>query len=611
MDGKKIVLVEARAPGVHVYSAFGVPRLGMPLLATIMRGRGFEVEVYIQEREDVPLEVLRGADLVGVSATTSTTGEAYKIASIARGMGRPTVMGGPHVSFMAEEALGHCDVVVRGEGDETFPELVDALFGGTNLHNVRGISFLHDGELANTPDRPLVMDLDTLPAPDLDCIHAGGNMSIVPIQTTRGCPHHCTFCSVTLMFGHRYRMRSTENVLDELERYRGRRVFFVDDNFTAVPRRTIQLLEGMKERGLRLKVWSAQTRVDVVKNQRLLDLMRETNCSRVYIGFESVNPRTLERFNKKQDVKDIRDCIATLHKNRIRIHGMFVLGADDDTPETINQTLDFANRANIDTVQLLALTPLPGTSTSRDLEEAGRIITHDWSLYDGHHVVFAPQRMSPSQLQVGLNRCMSQFYSWRRALFFAIRMDVVNAFLRIMGSRIVRRGMRASGDFSSWLSRWEEKFSEWARSRGWEFDQGSAREYLVDFKRRVREGARKRYEKLQLKIQTVTELRSRASFINLSGVIDKKRARLIKRKLSSLVRRGRTTLVVDFEDVCEISPRATEYLARKLAKPNSRRNLKLLGVKGELEEKLSARTKNVPSFELIDSMNSLKKNMIV
>jgi len=398
-------------------------------------------------------------------------------------------------------------------------------------------------------------------------------------------------------------------VLDELERYKGRSVFFVDDNFTAAPKRTMELLTRMKERGIKLKNWSAQTRVDIAKHPELMKLMHETRCSRVYIGFESVNPKTLERLNKHQNVEDVSNAIQSLHRHQISVHGMFMLGADDDTPETIRETLRFANRMRIDTVQFLALTPLPGTDTAHELELAGRIFTHDWRLYDGHHVVYTPQNMSPEQLQRGILWGMLQFYSWRQALKFALRFDSMNAALRILGSSLVRKAARTSRDFSSWLRNHQGAISEWASDYGFEFDPASTREHLVEYKHRLGDSAREKYEILRLRISSAYEINSRTSFVGFDGHIDRRRARLIKRRIKKLTR-SRSTVVLDFGQVQNMTPEAGDYLARKLSRVKRHVRIKLIGIKDEFREKLTNATENVPAFEFFDSMDSLQRNLL-
>ncbi|HOX29157.1 MAG TPA: radical SAM protein, partial [bacterium] len=395
----------------------------------------------------------------------------------------------------------------------------------------------------------------------------------------------------------------------ELQRYNGRRIFFVDDNFTAVPRRSVELLEQMIRRGIHLKTWSAQARVDIAHSPELLDLMHRTNCSRVYIGFESANPKTLERFNKKQNVDDIRECVAALHKSRISVHGMFVLGADDDTPETLRETIRFTDKTKIDTVQFLALTPLPGTQTTRELQESGRIITRDWSLYDGHHVVFRPTGMTPYQLHKAIYKGMLSFYSWRNAFSYAARFDEVNAFLRILGRRLVRKADRNSSGFATWLKRREAWLSDWAERRGFEFDQGSVRQILVRFKSKLK-GETAQGETHQLRISSANELKSRAMFITLNGFIDRKRAKLIKRRIKKLDDGDRSAFVLDFRNVEEITPDAVNYLARKISKLRTIR-MKLIGTKGSLKEKLSTLPRTVPNFELLDSLDVLRNTLPV
>lgn len=605
---KNIVLVEPQAPGYHVYSAFNVPRLGLPLMARILRGQGYAVEVYVQQQEPVPMSALRQADMVGISTITSTADEAYKIASLARGMGKPVVMGGPHVTFLPEEALQYCDIVVRGEGDETFPELVRTMDVGEGLRAVRGLSYYDRGEYTETEARPFISDMDSLPPPDLSSVHFGKKMSIVPVQTSRGCPYHCTFCSVTGMFGHRYRVRHIENVLDELESYHDRRVFFVDDNFTAMPDRTMKLLTRMRERGIRLKSWSAQTRVDIANHPELIALMRDTGCSRVYIGFESVNPLTLKRLNKQQNVDDEKHAIEMLHRNRIRVHGMFVLGTDDDAPGSVEKTLQFTDSMSIDTVQFMSLIPLPGTSVAHDIEKEGRIITHQWSLYDGHHVVFRPRNMTAENLQQGILWSMKEFYSWRNAVKYAARFDIVNTFMRILGSGIIRKASPSLSNFGVWLHAHQEQTADW--SEGFEFDQALSREHLREFKQRIADKVREGYETVRLKISTRQEIHSRAVFLALEGHIDRRRASLIKRLIARYAHKS-PTLVIDFEKVKDITPEGGDYLVRKLSRFTRRVSIKLTGISGEFREKLARMPENIPNFELFDSMDSLRNKLMV
>jgi radical SAM superfamily enzyme YgiQ (UPF0313 family) len=188
--------------------------------------------------------------------------------------------------------------------------------------------------------------------------------------------------------------------------------------------------------------WTAQVRVEVGKDPELLDLMRRSKCHTVYIGFESVNPETLKLYNKKQSVEDIEHCIKQLHKHRIRIHGMFVFGSDTDTVDTIHKTVKFAKKNNIETVQFLILTPLPGTRTYNELNEQGRIMSKDWALYDAHHVVFEPKLMSYYELQNETFKATREFYSIPQILKRAVRLDMFNVALKTYGRGVAKTWIR-------------------------------------------------------------------------------------------------------------------------------------------------------------------------
>ncbi|OFX16120.1 MAG: hypothetical protein A2Z18_05410 [Armatimonadetes bacterium RBG_16_58_9] len=212
------------------------------------------------------------------------------------------------------------------------------------------------------------------------------------------------------MFGRRYRQRSVESVVDEIERLDPKKLFFYDDNFTANRERTKRMLDTMLSRGVVPK-WTAQTRADVVRDKELLALMKRSNCYMVYVGFESVNPATLKEYNKRQTVEEIVESVRILHEHGIMTHGMFIFGADNDDVASLRNTVEFALKHHIDTVQIVVLTPLPGTPYFNDMEQQGRLLTRDWQLYDGHHVVHQPSQMSPVELQMEWFRGMKRFYN--------------------------------------------------------------------------------------------------------------------------------------------------------------------------------------------------------
>lgn len=418
---KKIVFIEPKATNLHIFSQFPLPRLGTILLGTIMKKRGWDVEIFVEEMRKIDYEIIKAADLVGISTITPTAPRAYAIADRIREMGIPVVMGGPHVTYLAEEALGHADFVIRGEGERALTELIDAWQAGGDYSLISNLSYKKDQQIIHNPKQPPADNLDSLPYPDFSLLKRDrtkkGGRSTVPVLTSRGCPFDCSFCSVTGMFGRKYRFRSTENILAELRQYDSRKnvIFFYDDNFTANRKRTKELLEGMIREEFKFK-WTTQVRADVAKDVELVKLMKRAGCHTLYIGFETVNPDSLEEMKKKQTVEEITQAVKVLRKNRIHIHGMFVLGFDQDDWKTVKKTVRFAKRARLNSTQFLILTPAPGSEFYEKIASENRIQFRDWTLYDGHHAVFRPARLSIFDLQKAQIFCHKKFYSMKQTV---------------------------------------------------------------------------------------------------------------------------------------------------------------------------------------------------
>jgi len=461
----KVVLIEPRSPGFHIFSLNKLPRLGLPLIGALLKRQGYNVRIFCEELRPLDWSEVLRADLIGISSLTPTAPRAYELVRRIKWQAPkiPIALGGPHVTFLPEEALeAGADYVVRGEGEETFLELAEALKEGErDLPEVRGLSYRIGDEIRHNPERPLIQDLDSLPFPDLSLIAGAERINVLPIQTSRGCPYNCKFCSVVKMFGRGYRARSIDHVMEELRvllrRAPGAHLFFYDDNFSEDASRTKELLERMIREGL-TPPWSAQERVRVARDTELLRLMKRSGCVRLCLGLESINPETLKSYRKAQTVEEIDLAIKTLHHYGIKVHGMFVLGADTDTLATIRETVRYSLAAKIDTVQFLILTPAPGTETFKELEAEGRIFTRRWELFDGHHVVFRPKSLSPWQLQAAVTlEAMPRFYSFWRGIGAALKGEFRNSFFAFYGHRLIRRWRAQNASFLSWLKRQERE----------------------------------------------------------------------------------------------------------------------------------------------------------
>ncbi|RJP29141.1 MAG: radical SAM protein [Candidatus Omnitrophota bacterium] len=424
----KIVFIEPRSSEANVYSKLAMPLLGPVYLGTILRDRGHEVTIY---KEDIcmPDYSKLEADVIGISILTSTAKRGYEIAK--RFPREKVVIGGIHASLLPEEASQYARQVVIGEGENI---IVDVIEGRNKDRLVYGSA---------------VEDLDSLPFPDFSLIKGYRRASAVTlVSTSRGCPFDCSFCAVTKLFGRKYRFRSAESVIRELKLRRNNTLFFCDDNFAAHPKRTLALLRFML--GERLRNWACQVRCDVTKNDKLLGLMARAGCKVVCVGIESVNELSLKAYDKKQTVADISDSLAAFHKKKIKVHGMFVLGGDNDDTKTVWDTIRFARKHRIDTMQMCALTPFPGTKVFDELEKEGRIFTKDWSLYDGQHVVFKPKLISAKELQHELIKGYTKFYSLSRSIALLLKLRLRNAVFNLIGYVVIKDWKKANRDMS-WL----------------------------------------------------------------------------------------------------------------------------------------------------------------
>jgi radical SAM superfamily enzyme YgiQ (UPF0313 family) len=444
----------------------------------VLKKKGYNSKAFIEDISEPDWNMLKEADIIGLSSITSTAPRAFQLAKRFRSMGIPIIMGGPHSTFLPEESLRYADYVVRGEGEETIVELIEHLESGISLDDIKGLSYRKGDAFIHNPARPLIQDLDSGPIPDLNLVHNWKKRTTIPIATSRGCPFGCKFCSVIQMFGRKYRFKSIERVIEEIKEVASRKahIFFIDDNFAANKERTKALLKRLIAEKIRIE-WSAQVRTDVARDAELVDLMAQTGCFTAFIGFESINPRTLSLYNKQQKLDDIIDCIKILKKASINMHGMFVFGGDTDDIETIRNTKKFAKRLDINSVQFLMLTPLPGTPVFDDLKQQGRLIHTDWAKYDAHHAVFEPRLMTSFELHTETLKAMAGFYSWGTIMKNLMRGNLFYSLVSLYGKRSLNKirtpSKRYLKDLKNLVS---AKFDE---------KTGKFREYLLSKKEAV------------------------------------------------------------------------------------------------------------------------------
>jgi len=441
----RVALVEASSPSTHVYSRTYLPRVGIPTMGAILKSKGYECDLWFEAMPDFKEDQLRQYDIVGIGSLSSTIDEAYRIADSLRRAGKTVVMGGPHVTFLPEEALAHCDYVVIGEGEVAFPALVDALAKGSPPDDIGGLAYrLPAGDIHYTGPAEAA-DYANLPSPDFALSPQIETEKIPPIiASSRGCPHNCVFCSVTAVFGRRYRFKTNEQVIAELRPLLQHSICFGDDNFCANTKRSKSLLREMIAQNAIPLRWSGEMTVGAASDTELLSLMQQTRCRIMFVGIESVVPETLKQFGKAHDVEAIARCVENMHRYNIGIHGMFVVGVDDDV-ETVRKIVDYAIATDIDTIQIFSLTPFPGTAAYEELKD--RLLHREWGYYSGMHVVAEPNKCSAYEMQMAIVRGMQRFYSLRRLIW---------AYRRGRGWRVK---YRAGGHYL--MRKWVEENAEY------------------------------------------------------------------------------------------------------------------------------------------------------
>ena len=430
----KISLVEPKAPSYNVYTAFikHLPLMGPIYLGSILKNDGHEVTIYNENIKEIDYSRIQDSDVLGISIMTSTAPRGYEIAENFRALnpkGR-IIIGGVHATFLPEEAAQYADHVVKGEGELVISDLVK--YGGERIVECNP-----------------VLNLDDLPFPDFSLIEGlGKHLPMTPVSTSRGCPYDCTFCSVTAMFGRKYRFRSPESVIEELSRFKHKRIFFYDDNFGANRVRTKVLLNLMIERKI-TPPWITQVRADIAKDEELISLMAEANCSRLCIGFESVDPEVLKSYNKRQTPEDVTNCIKVLHKYGIKVHGMFISEGYSD----------IYDKLGIDSLQLSILIPIIGSRLYTSVKSARKFITEkfptDWKLYDGGHVVHWPDNMSPYEMQKQTLKALKDFYSRYNMVKFLLRGKITDFGTRQMGHSIIKKWEAQNRDYLARLRRFQ------------------------------------------------------------------------------------------------------------------------------------------------------------
>ena len=430
---QRVVLVNPNFITRSITDKFTIPALGLESIAANIldlakvkiinaKVRNLNIKEIMKEINDF------SPDIVGISCCfTVGINFALKIAKESKKHGFSTVLGGWHPNFDYFEVLKYpfVDIVVRGEGEITFRELVK----NRNLEEIKGISYKDNGTIKNNPDRHLIKDLNKLPLParklrNKRSYHQIFQMPIDVIETSRGCPFKCTFCNIHLFYRGTYRTKNIERVIQELKiissQKKGQNVLIVDDNFTANMKRVEKICDLIIKEEIKLD-FICQSRIDVIKNNpNIIKKMSKAGFWLFFLGIESFNQKSLNDIHKQVKFRDIVEAIKILHDNDIVIIGSLLVGSSfEEEEKDTDVMIKIVRKLGIDFPLYSIMTPLPGTKFRDNLIEKNYLISQNWSDYNFTTAVNRLHKLSKEKLEQLLSKAYYYGYfrrGWKNTL---------------------------------------------------------------------------------------------------------------------------------------------------------------------------------------------------
>ena len=397
----KIALISPKGPlyrargGIFKKSLRYQPLTLTTLAALVPPELNVQVTLYDEGVQPIPDTI--DADLVGLTVITGTAHRAYELAARLRADGKTVILGGPHVTLLPKEAALHADAICVGYAEDSWPTLLWDFSRGT----LKPAYYQSTDFSLARPDMPYARR---------DLFDSSQFLTQAVFEATRSCVHDCEFCVAPSAWGRKQYQKPVDWVINDIRQFGQKKLIFVDLNLISDKNYACELFTKL----IPLNVeWFGLSTVLLAHDPELMELVARSGCKGLLLGLETVTPESLgdakKRFNGSVDFKQV---VGDLHHLGISVQGCFVFGLDHDTPDVFDATVDFALDAGVDLPRFAVLTPFPGTPLHTRLESEGRILTKDWELYDGQHVVFQPRGMSIKELAEGHERAWKKVYRW-------------------------------------------------------------------------------------------------------------------------------------------------------------------------------------------------------
>lgn len=408
----------------HIIGVTGPPA-GLAYIASMVRDE-HEVKIVDSLSEDFTFDDIRkiikefDPRVVGITATTSMIPDAYRVAKIAKEVNKDifTVIGGPHVTFLPDRTMKECkyiDFVVRGEGENTFKELIDAIEKGRGFKDIKGLSYKKN-KVINNPPRELIKNIDEIPIPSYDLLpmkkYKVDRTEFGTVMTSRGCPFQCIFCSSSLQFGKIWRAHSPERVIEELSILTGdygiREIEFLDDTFTLSNKRAIEISKAIRKEKLDIS-WSASSRVNTFSREVGREI-RKAGCHTLYFGIESGTQKILNFIGKGITLDQSRRAVKDAKNVGLKAFGSFIIGFPDETREEVKKTMKFSRRVGVNYAQFTVATPYPGTRLWYLALREKLLTTMNWRNFTTLTPVLKLKYFTQSQISRLLMIAYARFY---------------------------------------------------------------------------------------------------------------------------------------------------------------------------------------------------------